>query len=335
MRLLSIITTCLCTLIMASCTSGSAVKKTGSPANPNPSDFSLTTLDAASALGDAGAHYTLETSGTGQAASVRVIAQDARELKAVAFRLEYDPARWRLESAAGLGAFAGKQALNLLACGGACAKLPAGTVEFTTVLIDPEHAAGFTGGGAVAELRFTAGLESSRAASATPGFRDFVRDLTLSSDGGMLSWTYRNTGDYDLNGETASADLVPIALHYLANPGSADWDAARFADGDGNGEVNQADIVPIAQNYRGTITGYEVWGGNDIAGEWSCIGSATLEQNLRTDASRPYFSVNVSGAGYTHFMLWPYDGSDDEGLWSNIAFAGNNPRRVFLKIVER
>jgi hypothetical protein len=308
--------------------------KSGLSTLPDPSVFAIMPLEATYCAGGKLKGYTCEVSKDSGGMVLRVLAEDAVELKAAAFRLEYDPARWRVESAAGLGSFDETDALALLADCRNCAKLKPGLLEFNAVLIDPEHAAGYTGGGAVAELRFAQGPEP-RQASATPGFRDFVRDLTLSGDGAWLSWTYRNTGDYDLNGEAASSDLVQIAMHYLANSSSTTWDTARMADGDGNGEVNQADIVPIAQNYLGRVSGYQVWGANGVAETWTHFGNATLEVNLRTDASRPYFNVDVSGAGYSHYMLWPYDGSDDEGLWSNIAYAGNSPRRVFLNLIER
>ena len=325
-----------CMLLVCACDGGSAHRITEVSSLPNPSEFTLAVLDTTYTAGGVVEGLACEVAREGSGIAVRVLALDAEALKAAAFHMEYDPACWRIESAAGLGMFDSSAALCLLADCRTCAKLAPGRLEFTAVLIDPERATGYTGSGAVAQVLFSPGCEAqSRQASATPGFNDFVRDLTLSGDGAHLSWTYRNTGDYDLNGEAASADLVQIAMNYLANSSSANWDSARFADGDGNGEVNQADIVPIAQNYLGSITGYQVWGANGIAETWNLYGNATLEKNLRTDASRPYFLVDVSGAGYTHYMLWPYDGSDDEGLWSNIAFAGNNPRRVFLNFVER
>lgn len=321
--------------LLTACASGSHSSNTQLASVPEASDFTLDVFDTTYISDGKAAAFTLKVEPAGDELTVRVLASDADQLKALAFSLDYDPARLRIQHAAGLNAFAEGKALALAAHSGTCAKLSPGRAECCFMLIDLKHAAGFSGSGAVAELRFALGRETQHAASSTPGFDDFVRDLTLSSDGGRLSWTYRNTGDYDLNGETSGADLVPIALHYLANSSSTDWEAARFADGDGNGEVNQADIVPIAQNYRGTIVGYQVWGGNGVAGEWTHFGNATLETNLRTDASRPYFSVDVSSAGYTHYMLWPYDGSDDEGLWSNIAYAGNDPRRVFLNFIAR
>ena len=45
-----------------------------------------------------------------------------------------------------------------------------------------------------------------------------VGDLQFVNDGDgtySLSWGYRNTGDYDQNGEVSVPDITPIAVNYL------------------------------------------------------------------------------------------------------------------------
>jgi outer membrane protein assembly factor BamB len=87
-----------------------------------------------------------------------------------------------------------------------------------------------------------------------------VRDLFVSDNGagGHLTWTYRNQGDYDLNGEVNISDLTPIAAHFGALSTGADWQLHQFADGDGNGEVNISDVTPLGANFGAYLAGYRV-----------------------------------------------------------------------------
>jgi len=170
----------------------------------------------------------------------------------------------------------------------------------------------------------------ARETSATPGIVDFVRDLEMSPAGDRILWTYHNTGDYDLNGEVNISDLTPIGMYLGQTTASPDWTAAQVTDGDQNGEVNISDITPIGANFKNQIVGFEVWAANVINEEWTQIGDVTVTE-LQTDAWWPYFSYDISTAGYTLYRVWPYDYSEEEGWWSNIAFEGHNPR---LRIVE-
>lgn len=176
--------------------------------------------------------------------------------------------------------------------------------------------------------RSVAGMTAAqRAVSSTPGYRDFVTDLTLSGE--VLLWTYRNTGDYNLDGLVGVSDLTPIGQHYEAREGDANWAQAKHADGNGDGMVTVSDITQIGQNFGNLVVGYEVWGGNSVGGEWSFMGEAPMEF-LRDDAARPYFRVGVSG--FSAYRVWPYDGSDDEGWWSNYAFEGSNPQLQMVRV---
>jgi len=159
-----------------------------------------------------------------------------------------------------------------------------------------------------------------RAASATPGPRDFVDDLRLVGEG--MQWTYLNTGDYNLDGLVGVSDITPIGQYWGAREGDANWDKAQLADGNQDGMITVSDITPIGQNFGHMVAGYEVWGGDSVGGEWSLMGRATMEY-LQTEGGQAFFYVGVSG--FSLYRVWPYDGSDDEGWWSNYAFAGHDP----------
>ncbi|MCB1221245.1 MAG: hypothetical protein H7A35_02605 [Planctomycetales bacterium] len=169
----------------------------------------------------------------------------------------------------------------------------------------------------------------SRSASFTPyGTQNMVRDLRLSGSGPWrLSWTYRNSGDYDLNGSVTISDLTPVGKHFGRRQSDPLWFAAMHADGDGNGEVNISDVTVIGQNFGGSITGYAVYGTDDMSGEWTHLGNATVATNLHKNSDRLRFVIRLDSLEFNSYALWPYDNSDDEGGWSNPAAQGTAPDR--------
>ena len=174
----------------------------------------------------------------------------------------------------------------------------------------------------------------SRNTSFTPyGAANGVDDLVLStSDGTRLSWTYRNKGDYDLNGMVNVSDLTPIGIYYGLDESDPRWLLAKAADGDDNGMITVSDITPIGQYFGGTIIGYQVWGTDDPAGKWSHIGNATVEMNLNKNPLRPRLVIELPALDYQYYSIWPYDNSDDEGWWSNIASPGMARQRRVINM---
>lgn len=147
----------------------------------------------------------------------------------------------------------------------------------------PFGAAGIEGvdmkAGPLFSIKFEEGPQSStRRTSAAPvGSDNVVGDLIAEpqEDGRVkLTWTEKNLGDYDLNGEVGIADITPIALNYLAivgdGQGDDDWEA--IIDGDKSGEIGISDITPIALNYLTVLSGYRIYRGVELAGgeiSWS------------------------------------------------------------------
>ena len=141
------------------------------------------------------------------------------------------------------------------------AELEAGVYNIGVAALDGELPAGTE----LAAVRFAEGPASPvRRASFSQADSNAVRDLEAVDNGdetATLGWSERNTGDYDLNSEVGSADLVPIAQHFLerVNEGDADWAVREVVDGDENTEISSADLVPIAQNLGSTIQGYNIF----------------------------------------------------------------------------
>jgi hypothetical protein len=173
---------------------------------------------------------------------------------------------------------------------------------------------------ATAEFQPVVISASDRQASFTPyGAANKISDLRISGSGPFwLTWHYRNNGDYDLNGEVNISDLTPIALNFGASSPDINWPEASLADGDLNGEVNISDITPIGQSFQGTLTGYRLYATDDPPGEWTSLGNATLATNLYRGTDHPFFRIRLDSLDFKYYALWPFDGSEDEGGWSNI-----------------
>ncbi len=120
-------------------------------------------------------------------------------------------------------------------------------------------------GTCLAQVTFAAGAATVvRKPSFSQSESNVVRDLTIV-DGGdetvTVSWSERNTGDYDLNSEVSASDLVRIAQHFTERviDGDANYAVREVVDGDENTEINSADLVPIAQNLGSMIQGYNLY----------------------------------------------------------------------------
>ena len=108
----------------------------------------------------------------------------------------------------------------------------------------------------------------TRMVSAPPtGPAGAVTDLTLNGD--SFSWSLRNQGDYDQNGEVNVSDITPIGIYLGRTSADPDWFKAQLADGDGNGAITLADITPIGVNFGRLLDGYELQYSLDGQNSWA------------------------------------------------------------------
>ena len=211
------------------------------------------------------------------------------------------------------------------------------------------------------------GIDPDKVTAAAPqGPGNAVFDLGLSvtdPDGAEgllpptgieLSWTERQLGDYDQNGEVGISDLTPLGLYFSsaidyddpadhngiehwptgdpAGLGAFNWRLARV-DGDGNGELNIADITPIGMNWKATISGYRVYRKLD-GGEYELLPSMedpelpyTLTRPaIESDAPVRYAFSDVPPAdgAYMYYVAPYHQAADDEGSPSNLVEAAFN-----------
>ncbi|MCB1217142.1 PQQ-binding-like beta-propeller repeat protein [bacterium] len=114
--------------------------------------------------------------------------------------------------------------------------------------------------------------------------------ISLSYSDGALHWQYRNSGDYDQNGEVNAADLIPLAK-LLGTSGPFLYSSLEsVVDGDGNGEINIADVAPIALHYGTRVTAYSIYASSSQldypeSGGVNGPGSAELGTLLLTDST--------------------------------------------------
>lgn len=174
-----------------------------------------------------------------------------------------------------------------------------------------------------------------------------------------LSWTYRNDGDYDQNGQVTVSDLTPLAQFWqkqaiyddpeihggidywpsgqpladggveaaappAAGSGADNWRIAQV-DGDSNGLVSLSDITPIAIGFGASITEYEILRREEGTEEYSKIGSLDLPS---AGPGRPltlFYNdpLNVEDRGLLwEYVVQPLDGiSSESGPMSNAALA--------------
>ncbi|MCB1215777.1 PQQ-binding-like beta-propeller repeat protein [bacterium] len=173
-------------------------------------------------------------------------------------------------------------------------------------------------------------LQEHRVTSAPTVLSQDTSDLRYA--GGSLLWRYRNTGDYDQNGEVNAADLAMIARFYRLKVPDDDNSVLATVDGNGDGFILQNDITPIAVNYRSRISGFNVYrspekgdypeaaGPNGAGAEF--LGNIGLGDS--EGAGRLAFRFDVGDVANFYYWVRPTDGTA-EGIASSLLVGGSWP----------
>lgn len=258
----------------------------------------------------------------------RIYAEQAANLEAAYVNLAYDSSSYTPDHVEFSGLLGDADSVLTLALTNIKDVVPIGAAQIAG-RADPVNSDGLL---ATVYFKSEPFTESRSAANAPSNQQNAVTDLKIvSQDVGSvsLSWTERNVGDYDNNGEVSISDLTPIALLFgqqVATSSDPVW--ASMVDGDHNGEVNAADITPIGVNFGNQVAGYNVYtdeSGTSLLGETgdcSCARS-TFFFNNKTPVQYAYIA-NTEG---TTFTVRPVDNpsGSSAGVLSNVAVITNVP----------
>lgn len=315
---------------------GCSTKNVGDDINPDRqvSEFGLNVLDD-SYYGDAGVQdFRLETTDYGDDVVVSIHAEGASGLKALFFDLSYDAERYRPLHARPSDELDNADDMIKLSV-----FKERGTVHYGQIVTNPDWRTGLTGNSEVARVLFR--KEATPVLRATSSVSNFDRSAApLTLVGTDLNWFYAWQGDYDQNGETNSADLVPIAANFGAVGPFAENSIEFMVDGDGNGEINASDITPIGLNYfNDALGGYNVYHSLDFAdvpeSNTDDNGAATLLENVAFASAtggpptdRKAFTSDASGApANSYFWVRATDvAASGEGTPSN--WVGGDPSNL-------
>lgn len=175
------------------------------------------------------------------------------------------------------------------------------------------------------------GLIARITAAAPKGAAGKVTDLSFDAESGTLFWSYVNTGDYDLSGDTGIPDITPIALNYLKTveylPGgkpAGDIETPKglenhrlaWIDGDKNGEIGISDVTPIALNYLNDVKEYRIVTSNQPDGGFVDIGQTVQLTSL--DGFPKLFEVQLPTSPFSYIAVQPVSEDGTRGEVSNI-----------------
>jgi len=165
-------------------------------------------------------------------------------------------------------------------------------------------------------------LESTRFVSTVPGEGGRVDDLELTDNGDgtyTLTWTYKNSGDYNQDGIVDIKDLVPLAAHFGENwevPMEYPPPPAPPYDGNEDGVVDIKDLTPIAANFFCDVAGYSIEGSEFPEGEFTEIVQVRLP--APEGEMRIHFEMPLTGTGYKYFAVRPFSVDWAMGELSNV-----------------
>ncbi|MCD6119853.1 PKD domain-containing protein [bacterium] len=161
-----------------------------------------------------------------------------------------------------------------------------------------------------------------RVAAAPQDKYGYVADLTFDEETNILTWSYMNLGDYNLDGEVSLSDIRPIAIHYGVKPNDGIGNDAResWIDGDNSGEIGISDIAIIAANYLSNVSGYTILTSDDPAGDFESIGSIAFEDAVFDYP--PRFQLTLPKDACAFVRVAPIDSDGTAGEESIIVSIG-------------
>jgi len=163
------------------------------------------------------------------------------------------------------------------------------------------------------------GIDPDRCVSLpVSGETNRVKDISLSRDEDdryVITWHYRNAGDYDQNGIVDIADVTQLAIHFGETVGADKNTLASVVDGDDSKTVDIGDITPIAMNYGAEVVGYVIETAEASGGTFDELGRVYLEDML-SDEGRLKAEYLLSSLNLPAVRVVPFDAEDETGIIS-------------------
>ncbi|MDQ3023972.1 MAG: hypothetical protein M3R04_06275, partial [bacterium] len=157
-------------------------------------------------------------------------------------------------------------------------------------------------------------LASRSTSAAAQGRRPDDFEVTDAGSGNATArWSYRNAGDYDLNGEVSVSDLSALGLGLGAVEGQSRY--KPWVDGNSDGLIGIADLTPLGSNLQARVTGYRLQAGTSATGPWQTVETFN---GPFSRSERSEFSVGMSAAQQWYRVV-PLDGSTGLGGQTAIA----------------
>lgn len=150
------------------------------------------------------------------------------------------------------------------------------------------------------------------------GDANCVKDISLSQDEDdhyVITWHYRNAGDYDQNGTVEIADVTQLAMHYGESTGEDENSIEAVVDGDDSGRIDIGDITPIAINYGARVAGYSIETAEVSGGTFDEIDRVYLADML-SDEGRLRAEYLLSNLNYPVVRVVPFDSENEPGVVS-------------------
>jgi len=140
------------------------------------------------------------------------------------------------------------------------------------------------------------------------GATNRIDDLAcfLSDGEYVLSWLYRNCGDYDQNGAVGIEDITPLAMHFAEDTALDN----EWIDGDSDGRVHISDITPIAMNFGVNVHHYSVQGSHFFSSQFTEVAQLEFPESVPNDAR---FIFEQSLGEEPEYLYWRIVPVDDEG----------------------
>ena len=157
--------------------------------------------------------------------------------------------------------------------------------------------------------------------------------LTVENVSGdyILSWNYRNIGDYDQGGTVSIPDITPIAMHFGHTVGTDPLDTV--IDGDGSGTVGISDITPLARNFGVNVASYRVEESVTETGEYTLMGAVSLNSGSDADQGWMRLEYTLPDRDARWLRVVPLDGQGNPGVPSDaMEFGGSGTAPVIESV---